>query len=235
MDKITCCLCTGETGPLVHATVVQCKNCNLYINTNAPPKDKLKKILKNFLLSACHRKGGPERRIMKANMQLDALERHIKPGRVFDVGSAAGFFMKAAEDRGWEAHGNDISAAAIKWAKNRYNIDIHHDFFEDISLQSDYYDAVVMWNTLEHTHNPAETISIAKRILKKGGLIYIKIPEKGTLASLKKHYEPLHLFEFSMKILQNYLVKEGFTELEINKEWEVKGCPATEYLYRLEE
>ena len=235
MDKIKCCLCGGDTGDFVHKTVVQCQDCGLYINTVAPNKENLKIRLKDMLLSACWRPGGAERRIMKANIQLDNIEKYVQPGKVFDVGSASGFFMKAAQDRGWEAHGNDISKAAIIWAKNNYDLDIHYEFYEDIDLPSDYYDAVVMWNTLEHTHDPAETLAITKRILKKGGVVYIKIPEKGTLEALKKHYEDLHLYEFKINILQDYLKSIGFVEKQIRKEWDVEGCPATEYLYQLEE
>jgi len=235
MAEITCCLCGSEEMTHAHEDMFQCGGCGLYIKEELPTKSALKGALQWALLSACTRPGGPERRMSKADEQLQKIEKYISPGRLFDVGAASGFVMKAAQNRGWEVSGNDISISAVKWAKEHYDLDIHYHFFEDIGLESNSYNAVVLWNTLEHTHNPAQTIAHAKDILKTGGIIHIRIPEKGTLEALKKHYEDLHFYEFKMEILCEYLKSQGFVEKEIFKNWETDGVPSTDYLYQLEE
>jgi SAM-dependent methyltransferase len=229
-----CPLCSHPGLITAYRDMLKCQECGLFIKTEMQNKEVLKKMLQNMLLSACHRPMGPERRMMKAHMQLDEIEKYVDPGRIFDVGAASGFFMKAAQERGWEADGNDISIAAVKWGKQHYNLDIYYDFFEDIELPNALYDAVVMWNTLEHTHDPAETIAAAKRVLKPSGILYIRIPEKGSVEALTKHYEPLHFFEFRIDILQQYLNNQGFEELQIDKNWDIQGVPSTDYLYRLQ-
>lgn len=235
-----CCLCQNTTLALVHKDMLECQNCGLFIKEEMSSKESLKKHLAGFLLTACSRPGGTAKRIRKANLQtLDPLERYVSKGALFDVGAASGFIMKAAQDRGWEVHGNDLSHASVKWSKDNYNIEIHHEFFEDIELKSDYFSAVTMWNTLEHTHNPAEVIAIAKRILKPEGVIYIRIPEKGTIKSLRKHYEAYHFYEFNVNILRGYLLSQGFIEREITKNWDGRigedpePVPSTDYLFQL--
>ena len=195
----------------------------------------MKVKLKDFLLSACWNKKNRAGRMEDAKRQLDTLEKYIKPGKVFDVGAASGFFMKAAKERGWKPHGNDISIAGVKWAKENFDLAIHHDFFEDIDLPVNEYDAVVLWNTLEHTHNPAQTIKVAKQILKLNGFIYIKVPETRTVELLRKYYEPMHFFEFNLNNLVRHLRSQGFVEKEIYKEWERNDISHTEYLFQLEE
>ena len=91
-----------------------------------------------------------------------------------------------------------------------------------------------MWNTLEHTHNPAQTIFEAKRILKKGGLLFIKVPEMPTLALLKVYYDSYHFFEFNIKNLSNFLSQNGFKQLMVNKLWKRYELSATEYLFEKE-
>ena len=235
MAEITCCLCNSTEMTHAHEDMVQCDGCGLYIKEEMESKSALKGILQNMLLSACTRPGGPERRMSKADEQLQKIEKYVSPGRLFDVGAASGFVMKAAQERGWEVEGNDVSIAAVKWAKQNYDLDIHYQFFEDIELESNAYDAVVLWNTLEHTHDIAQTIAHAKDILKPGGVVHIRIPEKGTLEALQKHYEEYHFYEFKMEILCDYLKSQGFIEREIFKNWETEGAPTTDYLYQLEE
>ena len=53
--------------------------------------------------------------MQEAKYQLDLLQKYLQPGRLFDVGAAGGFFMKAS-DRGWQVVGHEISLTAIQWA-----------------------------------------------------------------------------------------------------------------------
>jgi len=220
---------------VAHADMLRCTECKLFIKKELPSKVELTETLKDFLLSACWNKTNRIARMEDAEWQLENLHNYTKSGKLFDVGAASGFFMAAARDKGWIVEGNDLSNAAIVWAKENFNLSIHHDFFEDLDLLSNEYDAVVLWNTLEHTHNPAETIRMAKRILKPKGLIYIKIPETPTVGTLQRYYEPWHFYEFRMNNVVRFLTTEGFVEKKINKYWYRDKLSETEYLFGLGE
>jgi len=187
------------------------------------------------MLKACTDKEKEASRMTDANLQLDVLEENILPGAIYDVGAAGGFFMKAAQDRGWEVRGNEISEKAIKWAKQHYGIEIDYGFLEEIELAWNHYDAVVIWNTLEHTYNPKETLLASRAILKEGGLIYIRIPNKKTTEALNKFYEKLHLYEFTEECLLRHLDSLEFQcikrETGHNPRSKVPYC---DYLYRKE-
>jgi len=185
------------------------------------------------MLKACKNEKKRCGRFKNAKHQLDVLERYAEPGLVFDVGAAAGFFMKAAIDRGWKVHGNEISVKAIKWAKEQYGIDIEYGFFEDLELKKNAYDAVVMWNILEHTYDPKQTLLTSREILRAGGLLFIKVPNKKKAEDLRRYYAVAHLYEFTEECLTGNLEMLGFQGVERVASHYLAGVvPECEYLYR---
>jgi len=238
VDKMICPFCKdGVAVPFANTQFNRCGSCGLFINRVFPPyADKLKDSCRNQMLRACSDAEKERGRIIAADIQLNKLEEHIKCGRVYDVGAAGGFFMKAAHDRGWEVRGNEISEKAIAWAKKHYNIEIDYGFLEEIKHAWGTYDAVVIWNTLEHTYNPLETLVTAWAMLKPEGLIYIKVPNKKTPAALNKFYERAHLYEFTEECLSQHLEALKFQHIERWLGYNPKsGVPDCEYLYRKEE
>lgn len=242
----------NTTHPFKDTMFWECGGCGLFINS--PMTDEqIKAKNKNMLLSACHNEKNRIGRLREAKeVQMATLDRNILPGerpvpgpkKVFDVGAASGFFMKAAEQSGWWVYGNEVSTAAIAWAREHYGLNIEYGVLEEI-LRKDMeenngvfhyesYDAVVLWNILEHTRNPKHTLECCRAMLVPGGLIYIKVPNKKTAKELKSRYETSHLFEFTDKCLCRHLEDMGFEEVEVERN-EVNprsGIVAGVYLYR---
>lgn len=213
---------------------LRCDECELFINNIPSSKSALKIKNKGFLLSTCRRENPGEDRIEDANkQQLDVLEKYVSPGIVYDVGAAAGFFMKAARDRGWTVYGNEISERAIEWAKDNYAISIDYGFLEDLDIPENYFDTVVLWNILEHTFNPKTTLEVCKKMLKSGGVIFIRVPNKKTKGELARFHTGRHLFEFTEECLTRCLETMGFKYIERNAGHNPKsGVPHCDYLYR---
>ena len=235
MDKMTCPFCkSGVVRPFIGTRFSQCDICGLFINSIFPSNaEKLKDDCRNQMLRACSDSTKEASRISDANVQLNTLEEYVTSGAIYDVGAAGGFFMKVAQDRGWEVYGNEISESAIAWAKERYGITIDYGFLEEIPLTWDSFDVVVIWNTLEHTYNPYDTLTVARAMLKPNGFIYIKVPNKKTPKALNKFYEKAHLYEFTEECLSLYLDALEFQCVErwvgINPNSHVPFC---DYLYR---
>lgn len=210
-----------------------CSKCGLFIN-KIMTASQVKELNRNFLLGACVDINKRKGRIANANLQCAVLEKYISVGKLYDVGCSGGFFMKASIDRGWQASGNEVSLKSIEWAKNNYGFNIDYGVLEEIDHPSNYYDAVVLWNTLEHTHNPYTTIVTCYNMLRKDGLIHIKVPNKKTAKELKDHYERVHLFEFTDECLTYHLKNLGFEEIEMHRKIieNDRGIVAAVYLYR---
>ena len=103
----------------------------------------------------------------------------LPPGsRILDVGSGYGYFLRAAQDRGWQAEGTEISHHAATVAQAEYGLDTFvgtlSDFFERGVREP--YDVLSMFDVVEHVEDPVALLRIAGELLKPGGMCVIRTP-----------------------------------------------------------
>ena len=207
-----CFVCENETFENTGTCFSQCTKCKLYINWDYLPKEELRNHLKDFVLSSQHNQESYNGRAAEAQEQLDVIESVLpNKGKLFDVACGHGAFIVEALKRGWEAYGNELSVAASYWS-DHYNLPIQTTFFDELDFDDESYDAVVMWNSLEHLHNPKEDLIKSYNMLKKGGVIFIRVPERNA-ENLNKYLEPFHRVEFNKINLRKILEDTGFTVL----------------------
>lgn len=225
-----CKLCGGNLrGPVV-GDFFACDECQIHYNTQIPTKESLKNRLRGMMLTACFSTAGMNRRKNNGGQQLDIIAPHVNIGKLYDVGAAGGFVMKAAQDRGWIVYGNEVSQSAISWAKRNYDLNIFYGFLEDdpISKDSDF-DLIIFWNTFEHMIDPIEELKLAVSMLKSGGHLHIRIPIK-TSEEVNKFHEEWHMIEFSLKSLEILRKKNGLEG--ITKSYPESRVPVIDLLWR---
>jgi len=152
----------------------------------------------------------------------DLAGKYFSPGgKLLDVGCGAGFFLKVAEEKGWKAEGVDLFGLAAEYGKNVLKVNIKQGKFKDIQYPSESFDVVTLLDTIEHLPDPYQTVSKIKRILKKGGILFISTPDLNSLSRLflGKDWAVLspaeHLFYFTEKSLRNIFSKANFQILGI--------------------
>lgn len=210
-----CPLCGGHFKPSNTPKLSMCDTCGVYKNNSAWPAHMIKENCSAQMLGACKDEEKFNDRMRDADWQLQKIEKYMHmPGRLYDVGAAGGFFMYLAHERGWKVAGNEISVKAISWAKEKFGLDIDYGFFEEATRMypAGKHDAVVMWNTLEHTVNPRITIETAQRMLRQGGLLWINVPHK-IGSQLDRYFEQGHTWEFNEDSIK-FIEDIGFEELE---------------------
>jgi SAM-dependent methyltransferase len=105
---------------------------------------------------------------------LDVAKKRIEAygeilrGRVLDLGSGNGAFVKACQNIGLEAIGQDIGTKA----PTTYNQPL-----EDCHFPCDYADVITMHDVVEHVPNPLLFLTEAIRILKDGGHLIVDLPD----------------------------------------------------------
>ncbi len=146
---------------------------------------------------------------------------HVNGGRVLDIGCGNGQILSAYRRLGWDTHGIEVSEDSAKVARQAgHNIIVGE--LPDIHLPDAYFDAVTMWDALEHIHNPAQVLTEISRILRPGGKVYLSVPNgKSWYWKLFKDRwfmftAPLHYFHYSRKSLLLLLQKSGFANIEIS-------------------
>lgn len=143
-------------------------------------------------------------------------------GRILDIGCANGDYLNYMKSAGWEVAGVEISKAMCEYARCRYDINVFNGMLEQAAFESDSFDAVTMWSSLEHTHDPNAIIKEIYRMLKKGGVGIFLVPniesfEAKLFGDRWGHLDaPRHMYHFSPKTLTKMLTQNGFQVLDLS-------------------
>jgi len=87
---------------------------------------------------------------------------------LLDVGAAAGFFMDEARNAGWEVEGIDVSPEMSRWGRDELGLRIDTGLFQRADYTADSFDAVTMWDYIEHSIDPAGDFAKASEVLRPG-------------------------------------------------------------------
>ena len=101
------------------------------------------------------------------------LERLGPPGALLDVGCGLGTFLAVARDAGWTVSGLDVSPFAAKTVKETLGIDVVAGSLADVPLPDASFDAVTMWDSIEHVDEPRRYLERARALLKPGGVLLV--------------------------------------------------------------
>lgn len=150
-------------------------------------------------------------------------------GRALEVGSSTGILLSLLKEKGWDVLGVEPSREAFLEAKGA-GVPTLQATFERAKIQDSYFDLVIFNHTLEHMDDPVEVILKAKRVLKGDGLIFIDVPNFGSLAARFwgerwKYLLPQeHKWHFTPKSLFLLLKKSGFRVIYQETHSGIWGC-----------
>ena len=152
-----------------------------------------------------------------ARRRLKRLRRYVASGRLLDVGCATGFFLDEARSLGWKVEGVDISAFGVKYARERFSLEVHHGELIDLPLPEDTMDLVTMWDVIEHVPDPAACIQRAAQLLRPGGYLSLATPDVSSLPArltgkrwVGYKLSTEHVSYFSRRTLTMLLETAGF-------------------------
>lgn len=143
--------------------------------------------------------------------------QHKAKGHMLDVGSATGQFLAYLRDKGdWQVKGVEPNTMAAQYARKAFGLDIHVGGLRSAHFPEDYFDAVTMWDVLEHLHEPLAELREVQRILKPDGIFLFRVPSYESLgARLFGPFwagldVPRHMLVFSRQTLTQMLARAGF-------------------------
>ena len=105
------------------------------------------------------------------------VSRSDGPLRLLDVGAGYGFFRHAAGEAGFEHEGTEISRHAANVATELFGFDTRLESLADVASSSPgRFDAIVMWDFLEHVEDPVAAVADARAALAPGGVLFVRTP-----------------------------------------------------------
>lgn len=141
-----------------------------------------------------------------------------KHSSLLDVGFGGGEFLKFADAIGWKSHGCDFDPVTIANARNA-GFAVRQGGIASWSDSESTFDFISLNHVIEHVHHPASELSIALRLLKPGGRIFIETPNLTSLShQLHGRFwrglePPRHLAIFTESSLTQLLERAGFVDI----------------------
>jgi 2-polyprenyl-3-methyl-5-hydroxy-6-metoxy-1,4-benzoquinol methylase len=155
-----------------------------------------------------------------AQWEMDVVTPLLTPGaRILDIGCGFGSFVLLALDHGFDARGFDAAAFEVGIARRRLSrlrpdLDSEHTFITGDATRltdtGERFDAITLWNVLEHVPDHRRLIAEASRLLAPGGRMFLICPNY--LAwRLEAHYHvPWHPgLRFSRAWAARHIARHG--------------------------
>jgi 2-polyprenyl-3-methyl-5-hydroxy-6-metoxy-1,4-benzoquinol methylase len=235
MEDVRCATCGGTASRLVYTKfdlrIVECPGCGLHFVNPRHPRDVVwarysaEYFGKEYLPAQRAMFGGQLDSAVLAKdfgPALSRLEAALGgPGRLLDVGAGAGLFAAAAASRGWTAAGLEISDAAIEFGRSVLRVDMRKGPAESIAAMGETFDAVTMFDVIEHLYDPVAVLRAARAVLRPGGMLMITTPNYRALSRLALGQDwavlsPLeHLYYFCARSIRAALAAAGFTSMQV--------------------
>jgi SAM-dependent methyltransferase len=137
-------------------------------------------------------------------------------GRLLDIGCGVGFDLDLARKIGWDTYGIEVSAKPVEICRRKGHC-VFHGKLGEANYPNDFFDAVSLWNVLEHLHQPVTTMTEISRILAPGGYVLLRVPDVGSCQArlfgdkwYPAQHVPHHLYLFSFRTVSRLLEKTGF-------------------------
>jgi hypothetical protein len=156
-----------------------------------------------YLAKVCgYEHGEIARRVNEGRCAM--LRRHLPPcSSVLDIGAGSGAFMRAATVSGYTVRGFDVIPAAVERLR-------HAGLYGN---QPQLYDAVTLWDTIEHLEEPAFWLEQMRHL----SWLFISIPVFADIRRVResKHYRPgEHLYYWTDGGFVGWISHYGFRLIE---------------------
>jgi SAM-dependent methyltransferase len=199
--------------------LARCTACNfLYINPRPTP-DALTALYATHVAYFREDYEPISRELPVLRRVLADITRFVPGGTLLEVGCGRGELLELALKAGFQVDGCDLQRSSA--ANSRINVHIGTLGSADFADQS--FDCIVLRNTLEHLFDPTEEIARCHLLLKKSGILYLKVPnadyEHGWRCRLMFQKSnvfgpPWHLNYFTQASLARFLFRSGFRVAE---------------------
>lgn len=180
----------GATPPVSCWRIVRCGECGVGYPNPYPSADEIE----DFYASQLE----PNEYEMKYYVEVSQHERDhwaqfarrvtdlkAGPGKLLEVGCAAGWLLSGARAVGWDVTGLEASPKFAEYARGKQGLNVLTGTLTDPEAmeavrQSGPFDVVVMTDVLEHLHDPVGDLKVMRDLLAPGGRLVIATLDFGS-------------------------------------------------------
>jgi 2-polyprenyl-3-methyl-5-hydroxy-6-metoxy-1,4-benzoquinol methylase len=220
--------------PIGEMDIARCFGCGLvYVNPRVEySESELEKLYSDEYFDAdymrFYRDGTGYQTNEPFDLRMEWIGKYKAPGRILDIGCASGGFLRFAREKGWDTYGVELSRTASETARREHNLNVMTGSLYEARFNDGFFDAVMAGDVLEHVEDPGSFLKEINRIMKKGAVLYIGVPDFDGLyytAALflsrfnRKNYFvlPHHIYFFNRRSIARLLECARFKLLDCRK------------------
>lgn len=160
--------------------IVECVQCrHVFVNP------RMNADVNSEIYARYWRDAGPEASAGSAGSEYaDHICRQLsavgRVGSLLDFGCGWGTQLMAAARGGWRAQGLEVDARKVDFCRE-HGLDAVLGDLRDRPFPDGSFDAAVAEQVFEHLYSPVEYMRALHRVLKPGGVLYVAVPNLGSL------------------------------------------------------
>lgn len=192
----------------------KCIDCNLIFLQNIPKKPSdvytneyhsIPQSMEQFVAAAQYERP-----------KIEILKRFVQKGKLLEIGPSIGLFAYLAKQEGFEVEAIEMDPACCKFLREKIKIPAIET--NDIAQQcqnKNCYDAIVLWQVIEHLEDPWKDLKAMVSALSNNGHLLISTPNPQSFQfklfkSKWTHVDaPRHFYLIPISLLIQYLSSLG--------------------------
>jgi SAM-dependent methyltransferase len=224
-----CKLCGGATAPLMSQNGFRVNRCNTcgFMFAIIPPEYDLSTVYADdaYWNGGCDY-GYPDyeqawrdaRRLSLS--RLDRLQQIRRPGRMLEIGCAAGHFLREAQLRGWQVCGVELSPMMRRRCQELAECRVFASL-QELADGELGFDCVAMFEVIEHLDHPLEFIRKVRTVMSPGAVLVLSTPNFSAPQAWRNpqshHWfcPPAHVSYFTPTTLLDCVERAGFESVQI--------------------
>lgn len=228
-----------------HMSIVRCEDCDLVFVNPAFDEGHYRSVYGSEEYQAIMKDLGiasHDYRVSRFGVErVDIMSRYLASGdgrqpRYLDVGCSTGFVVEAARGQNWQAIGIDLNPSAVEFGRAR-GLDLRNVRLEDAGFRRASFDAVSLFDVLEHLLHPVRTLQACIDLLKPGGIVFLYVPNYDSASRLLMGAEahfiwPTHHLNYYTPVTIGDLMARSGLEVEMMA---TEGLDIVDYLWYRQE
>jgi SAM-dependent methyltransferase len=224
----SCIVCGADAWAPLYRGLVRCTACKFVRAAGLPTPEELLRIYGvGYFSGEEYADYLGDREVHRINFRRRLKRITTLAGKLesmYEIGCAYGLWLEMLAEHGVRARGIDISADAVRYARDTLRLEASASTFEDARIRPGEFQAFCMWDTLEHLAQPERAIARIAELLPTGGWFFATTGDIGSRTAQQQGegwrmiHPPTHLQYFSRATVCRFLRRHGLQVAHVEAE-----------------
>jgi SAM-dependent methyltransferase len=163
---------------IAHGRILRCASCGFGFRERRSNPAEMAELYRRMDVGVYESETAGRKATAARHLRI--LQRFtVGVGRLLDAGCASGHFLLQARQAGWSVAG--VEPSETLYAKARETLgagaEIYCSILENTSFAPASFDAITLWDVLEHVTEPVDFMKLCAALLKPGGRLFVNVPD----------------------------------------------------------